>query len=175
MQGNELDLLPGKQKHSLFENIKPKKGSNTGTSLMVYKVLVNSSKLFSVEISSEYVSGSLTENSATYNFDSKTGKPVKLSDFLTKEGDDAVRKYVIDSRKTRLANLLKTLKSSAGKDQSTIETYSGCLLKQNKDNLDLDDLKFQKKGLLLTRKSCSDSHYFQASEGEAISIYIVTC
>ncbi|KIO74752.1 hypothetical protein TH53_24625 [Pedobacter lusitanus] len=32
------------------------------------------------------------------------------------------------------------------------------------DDLDLDDLKFQKNGLLLTRKSCSGSHYFQALE-----------
>jgi hypothetical protein len=166
LQGNELNLLPGKQKHSLFENIKPKKGSNTGTSLMVYKVLINSSKLFSVEISSEYVSGSLTENSAIYNFDSQTGKPIMFSDLLTKEGYDAVRKFVINNRKTRLTNHLKVLKTAAGKDQNTIDTYSDCLLRQNKDNLNLDDLKFQKNGLLLTRKSCSGSHYFQASEGE---------
>ena len=137
---------------------------------MVYKVHVNSSKLFSVEINSEYVGGSLSENSAVYNFDSQTGRPVKFSDLLTTEGYGAVRKFIISSSRTRLTNHLKALKSSAGKDQNTVETYSDCLLKQNKNNLDIDDLKFQKNGLLLTRKSCSDSHYFQASEGE-INIY----
>ncbi|MBB5637568.1 hypothetical protein HDE68_003483 [Pedobacter cryoconitis] len=170
LQGKELDLLPGKQKTSLFENIKPKKGSNTGTTLMNYTLLVNSSKLFSIQINSEYSNGSLSDNSNTYNFDSQTGKLIKFSDLLTKEGYDAVRKFIIDSRKTRLAIHLKKLKSSANKDQGDADNYSGCLIEQNKDNLDADDLLFQKNGLLLTRRSCLGSHNAQALEAD-IRIY----
>jgi hypothetical protein len=167
LQGSELDLLPGKQKLSLFEKIKPKKGSNTGTTLMNFVILMNSSKLFSAEINSEYSSGSLTQKSTIYNFDSQTGKPIKFSDLLTKEGYDAIHKFVINSRKNRLTNYIKTLKSSADKDEDAIKIYSDCLLTLDKDDLDLDDLKFQKNGLLLTRRSYSDSRIFQATEGAA--------
>lgn len=164
LQGSELNLLPGKQKVSLFEKIKPKKGSNTGTTLMNFVILINSPKLFSVEINSEYSNGSLTQKSTIYNFDSQTGKPVKFSDLVTKEGYDAVHKFVINSRKTKLTNYIKTLRSSADKDENTIKTYSDYLLTLNMDNLDPDELKFQKGGLLLTRKSYSSS---QVNEGSA--------
>lgn len=166
LQGKELDVLPGKHKISIFENVRPKKGSNQGVTILTYKVLVNTPKLFSVEINSEYTNASLNEYSAINNFDSQTGRLIQFSDLVTKEGYEAIRQFIIKSRKTRLSTYLKTLKSSASKDESVITTYSSCLLEQDKDNLNLDDLKFQKNALYLTRRSCSGSHYFQAMEGK---------
>ncbi|QNK63358.1 hypothetical protein H7F33_02240 [Pedobacter sp. PAMC26386] len=170
LQGKELEILPGKQKHDIFENIRPKTGSTTGITQLNYTVLVNNSKLFSVEVNNEYTSASLNEYSTTYNFDAQTGKLIQFSDLVTKEGYQAIRKFVIKSRKTKLSSHLKALKNSGEKESSTIDTYSGCLLEEDKDNLDPDDLKFQKTGLHLTRRSCSGSHYFQAFE-EKINIY----
>ncbi|WP_367868424.1 hypothetical protein [Pedobacter sp. WC2423] len=166
LQGKELDILPGKQKISIFEKVRPEKGSNMGTTILNYHVLINTSKLFSVEINSEYTSASLNEYSAINNFDAQTGRLIQFSDLVTKEGYEAIRQFIIKSRKTRLSNYLKTLKNSKDKDESVITTYSSCLLEQDKDNLNLDDLKFQKNGLFLTRRSCSGSHYFQAMEGK---------
>ncbi|AMP97356.1 hypothetical protein AY601_0394 [Pedobacter cryoconitis] len=166
LQGKELDILPGKQKISIFENVRPKKGSNQGVTILTYEVLVNTPKLFSVEINSEYTSASLNTHSAINNFDSQTGRLIQFNDLVTKEGYEAIRQFIIKSRKTRLSSYLKSLKSSANKDESLITTYSSCLLEQDKDNLNLDDLKFQKNGLLLIRRSCSGSHYFQALEGK---------
>ncbi|RAJ28346.1 hypothetical protein [Pedobacter cryoconitis] len=164
LQGKELEILPGKQKISIFERVRPKKGSNQGVTILTYQVLVNTPKLFSVEINSVYSSASLNEHSAINNFDAQTGRLIQFSDLVTKEGYETIRQFIIKSRKTRLSNYLKTLKNSANKDESVIKTYSSCLLEQDRDNLNLDDLKFQKNGLLLTRSTCPGLYRSQPVE-----------
>jgi len=165
LQGQELNLLPGKQKQSYFENVAPAKGSTTGITELNYQVLTNSSSVFSVEINREYTSGKLNESSTVYNFDARTGRLIQLSDLFTTEGYQAVRKFVIADRKKRLSNYLKTAKNPADADATKV--YTECLNSMTRDNLNADDLKFGANGLSLTRKSCSDSHYFQALEDEA--------
>lgn len=165
--GAELQVLPGKYKQSPFENIRPKKGSNQGITGLHAVVLNNTAKIFSVAINGEYTSASLNEFSKIYNFDASTGKVIRFRDLLTDAGYLAVRTHLISDRKKRITDYLKTLKDVKGENKEAYTAYSECLKDMDNDDLNRDDLKFQKDGLLLTKKSCSGQHYFQALQDHA--------
>lgn len=167
LHGTELHSLPGRYKQSPFEYIRPAAGSNQGVTGLRYTVLNNTSQIFSVEVNGEYSSASLNEYGHVYNFDASTGKLIKFKDLLTDAGYEAMNKMVISNRKKRLSTYLKTLKDSTGENKAVYTTYSECLRDMEGDELNDDDLKFQKEGLLLTRRSCSGQHYFQALEDKA--------
>ncbi|HWW41115.1 hypothetical protein [Pedobacter sp.] len=167
LHGAELHSLPGKYKQSPFESIRPAAGSNQGVTGLRYTVLNNTSQIFSVEVNGEYSSASLNEYGHVYNFDASTGKLIKFRDLLTDAGYEAINKIVISNRKKRLSAYLKNMKDVTGGYKAVYTTYSECLRDMEGDELNDDDLKFQKEGLLLIRRSCSGQHYFQALEDKA--------
>lgn len=167
LHGAELHSLPGKYKQSPFEYIRPAAGSNQGVTGLRYTVLNNTNQIFSVEVNGEYSSASLNDYGHVYNFDASTGKLIKFRNLLTDAGYEAMNKMVISNRKKRLSAYLKTLKDVTGANKAVYTTYSECLSDMDGDELNDDDLKFQKEGLLLIRRSCSGQHYFQALEDKA--------
>lgn len=168
-----LNILPGKKTDTPFAFLMiPSKSSNQGTTDLEYKILKNDSKLFTVSIHYEYTGMSLNESDQTYNFDAQTGFPVSFRQLLSKQGYESVGKEIINNRKERLRQFLKTADTTAkgSVDPEMIPGYQECLRGLDDEDPGSDDFQVSRDLITVTMPPCFDSHYFQVEDDADIYV-----
>jgi hypothetical protein len=126
LQQAELELEVGTQDSSIFEKIWPAEDSFSGITEFGYRIIENSSKIFSIEFNKEGCGAYCEGFSSYYSFDANTGALLKLDQILTETGFHQLRKEVIEERRTLIQQSIEQADSTE-EGMEMKEMYTQCL------------------------------------------------
>ena len=150
-----------------------------GVTSMQYKVLLNNSKVLSLQFNSGFCGAYCEESATDYSFDATTGRHLTVQDIFTVYGIEMLKKKVYAARVATMQQEIKRLQKQATKPQKNnqqkdefevdandaILLYKTCLIEtaeMHKDEMksgdthELDYFSIDAKGLTFTYSRCSN-------------------
>ncbi len=127
-----------------------------GITSMQYKVLLNNSKVLSLQFNTEFCGAYCEESATDYSFDASTGRHITLQDIFTESGIEALKKKVYAARVATM--------------QQTIKRFQKEAAKPKKKNLKKDEFEVDPEDAILLYKTCliehAESHKDEMNSGD---------
>ena len=121
----------------------------SGYSMINYKIVVNNTKLLSIEFEIESTGAYSTYYNQYYNFDSRTGEVVTLKDIISYRGRDSLSNFLEKERKKRISAFIKENYEDSEDSTFIKETYAGCLKKG-----DVEKIFIKQNSILFYKELC---------------------
>jgi hypothetical protein len=109
LQHEILQQLTPKAGKRIFDKIRWKPGG-TGLDELAFTVLVNSDKLLALEFDEEWMAAYPSSYQEYFQFDIRTGAPIRLGDIITPAGKKQLEKDLRNKRQIRINSHLEELK-----------------------------------------------------------------
>jgi hypothetical protein len=167
LQVVELYKLPGRYREIAFEDIWPEEDSWQGTTSVHYQVEANQPGFLVLAIYRQGMGAHPSSSHRSYNFDARTGAPIRLQSVFTARGLAQLREQLVQQRLQRIDDFISgkvveetpygPLKlrddSDVAKDQKRL--YRDCRSRIERSQLDYDDFRLGEDGLTVEAEECA--------------------